>query len=548
MKKVIGKRIISLVLAALICVSVSGGMPAYAADLEEGTTVTADASSPTGYTVQFVYKNETAEKVQLCGDLSLLKTANIGTSDSAIRYEPEDWQTGMYHTGGKEFIREMVKDENGYWTATIPMHAGALSYWYRVWDSSKEWVNKRIWDPTSSHVRPTATDPDDNGTPYRVRNNDVLDAVYVPYDAKQNDEALLSRATYELPIADPDKKGTVQYIPYTTVLGDEGYMLGVYLPAGYDPDREEPYKVVYAAHGIFGDETDWMVPGSTPHILDNMIARGEIEPTVFVTMGNHFTGRTMGFASYNRDNAAKNLVETILPKIEADFNVSSDRTGRGYIGFSMGSMTGAAVLEKYADEFAYYGLFCGSGTYNDGVYDNIVKISGTKVPSIFMGRGSFEGDLKALNVIRDNFRARGIPSETALVPGAHDMMTAGQLFTMFAKDYLWKEIEANPFTILSDDNTLDRSGGNITATVKVDLTEGVDTHSGDEVVIFQLMKGDTPVSIVGLKRDITTQEEFTAYFNVDAKDTTYSVKVFVFDSFNSDLTAPVSLAAQKVLK
>lgn len=549
MKKVIGKRIISLVLAMLICVSVSGGMPTYAADLKEGATVTPDADSPTGYTVQFVYKNETAEQVQLCGDLSLLNIANIGTSDSAIRLEPEAWQTGLYHTGGKEFIREMVKGEDGYWTASIPMHAGALSYWYRVWDSSKEWENKRIWDPASSNVRPTATDVNDNGTPYRTKYNDVLDAVYVPYDEKQNDEALASRAKYELPIADEAKKGTVQYIPYTTVLGGEGYNLGVYLPAGYDAERAEPYKVVYAAHGIFGDETDWMVPGSTPNILDNMIANGEIEPTVFVTMGNHFTPPTTegGKPSYNQNNAARNLVEAILPKIEADYNVSTERTGRAYIGFSMGGMTGTSVLTNYADEFGYYGLMSGGGNFSDANLNSIVAAAGTKVPFIFMGRGAFEGNLTALNATKDKLSSLGIPSETALVPGAHDMMTAGQLFTKFAKEYLWKEIEANPFTILTD-NVLDRTGGNITATVKIDLTEDVDTHTGDEVVIFQLMKGDTPVSIVGLKRDITTQEEFTAYFNVDAKDTTYSVRVFVFDSFNSDLTAPVSLAAQKVLK
>ena len=54
-----------------------------------------------------------------------------------------------------------------------------------------------------------------------------------------------------------------------------------------------------------------------------------------------------------------------------------------------------------------------------------------------VGRGSFEGDLTGMNEIRDNFRDRGIHSETVLVPGAHDGMTASHLFTIFAKDYLW---------------------------------------------------------------------------------------------------------------
>ena len=39
--------------------------------LVEGPTVIEDPQSPTGYTVRFVYKNPTATKVQLAGDLEL---------------------------------------------------------------------------------------------------------------------------------------------------------------------------------------------------------------------------------------------------------------------------------------------------------------------------------------------------------------------------------------------------------------------------------------------------------------------------------------------
>jgi enterochelin esterase-like enzyme len=80
-----------------------------------------------------------------------------------------------------------------------------------------------------------------------------------------------------------------------------------------------------------------------PNILDNMIARGEIEPTVVVTMGNHFTGTSLGFGSYNTTNAANNLVQTILPLIEANYNVSDKREGRAFGGFSFGGSTGGIV-------------------------------------------------------------------------------------------------------------------------------------------------------------------------------------------------------------
>ncbi len=434
MKKVIGKCMIGLVLSLLVCLTFVGCLANKTEGITQGPTVVADSTSPTGYSVTFVYYNPNAEQVKLAGDLTLLDS----TTGSATRLQPEEWETGMYHTGGTEFLRDMTKDEEGNWSVTIPMHAGALSYWYRVWDPSQEWENHRIWDPASEKPRPEATD--ENSTPFRVRNNsDVLDAVYVPYDEKQSDSSLENRATYQLPIADASERGTVQYIPYTTILGDEGFNLGIYLPAGYDPNREEPYNVVYASHGIFGDETDWMIPGSAPNILDNMIARGEIEPTILVTMGNHFTGKSLGFNSYNMQNAADNLVQVILPKIEAEYNASDERTGRAYIGFSMGGMTGAYVMNSYVTTFGYYGFFSGNGRFTSDNYDAIAAASGDDVPFVFMGRGCFEGDLASCNTIRDEFRSRGIPSVTTLVPGAHDMMTAAQQFTIFAENYLWEE-------------------------------------------------------------------------------------------------------------
>lgn len=442
MKRPYGKHTLVLVLVLLLCLSLGTAVVASADEPVpvQGPTVTADPNSPTGYTVTFVYYNPNATQVRLAGDLLLRDVAN-GTT--VIRYQPELWQLGRYHVGGAEFLRDMTNDGNGYWSVSIPMHAGGLSYWYRVWDptQSPAWVNKRIWDPTSSHPRP-AVDPNNvaNSTSYRVKNNDVLDAVYVPIDVqKQNDPTLLGRAIYELPIADPAQRGTVQYIPYTTILGGVGYNLGVYLPAGYDANRAEPYKVLYLAHGAFGDETDWLVPGNAPIILDNMIARGELEPTVLVTMGNHFTpaANPANLPTYNQQNAANNLVQVILPLIEANYNVSNVRAGRAYAGFSQGGFTGGNVLNTYPTTFGFYGFFSGNGTFSTAQYNSIANVSDATNLFVFLGNGVFEGNLNAQNTIANNFRTRGIPAETAQVRGAHDMMTAGMLFTIFAREYLW---------------------------------------------------------------------------------------------------------------
>lgn len=429
----------ALTTAAVAALGAGGPVaaPAVAADPPvEGVTVVADDTSPTGYTATFVYHNPDATQVRLAGDLTLL---GLDTGRD-VRFQPEEWRPGRYHSGGTEFLRDMTRDADGSWSVSVPLHAGGLSYWYRVWDPTQGWENKRIWDPASRHPRPRGD------TSFRVRNNDVLDVVYVPYAEKQDDPVLRDRAAYELPVADPARRGSVRYVPYTTILGDPGHHLGIYLPPGYDPDRAEPYEVVYLAHGIFGDETDFMVPVNVPNILDNMVARGEIEPTVVVTMGNHFTGTSLGFGSYDQENAADNLVQVILPFVEERYNVATDREGRAYGGFSYGGMTGGIVMRKYPTTFAYYGHFSGNPALTTTDYDAVAAAVGDDELTVFLGNGVFEGPLTAQEAIAENFRTRGFTAATAQVPGAHDGMTAGQLFTVFARDHLWSHDDTPPGT------------------------------------------------------------------------------------------------------
>ncbi len=119
----------------------------------------ADRHSPTGYTVKFVYHNPNATQVRLAGDLTLL---DVNTGNT--RYQPEAWQPGRYHAGGTEFLRDMTKDAKGNWSVSVPLHAGGLSYWYRVWDPTQGWVNKRIWDPASTNPRPPGESRSASGT------------------------------------------------------------------------------------------------------------------------------------------------------------------------------------------------------------------------------------------------------------------------------------------------------------------------------------------------------------------------------------------------
>ncbi|MCL6560868.1 MAG: 5'-nucleotidase C-terminal domain-containing protein, partial [Firmicutes bacterium] len=101
-----------------------------------------------------------------------------------------------------------------------------------------------------------------------------------------------------------------------------------------------------------------------------------------------------------------------------------------------------------------------------------------------------------------------------------------------------------PFAIETT-GQLDRTSG-IKATVTVNRTLAAD-HAGSEVVLFQLMKGQTPKSIVALGKDIRSSEELIAHFNESGED--LWVKTFVFDEFNSDTgSVQVNLAEAQILE
>ena len=76
---------------------------------------------------------------------------------------------------------------------------------------------------------------------FQLEHKDAYNAIYVPYDEKQDNEMLRDRAKYENPRTD-DKVGTWSYVQYD-LPGQPGCYMGVYLPYGYDAEREKPYKI-----------------------------------------------------------------------------------------------------------------------------------------------------------------------------------------------------------------------------------------------------------------------------------------------------------------
>ncbi len=177
--------------------------------------------------------------------------------------------------------------------------------------------------------------------------------------------------------APESKRGKIVTVTYDTETYDEGNSVpmtkqaNVYLPAGYDESKQ--YNVLYLMHGGGENMNTWLVENDytgNKKMLDNLIAKGEIDPLIVVTPTFY---RPSGVPD-NSDLTTQfqyELRKDLIPYIESNYstyaggdvsdeNLIKTRMHRAFAGLSMGSMTTyrSALYANY-DVFAWFGPYSG---------------------------------------------------------------------------------------------------------------------------------------------------------------------------------------------
>nr|WP_274637028.1 alpha/beta hydrolase-fold protein [Microbacterium bovistercoris] len=370
-------------------------------NLTPGPTVVADPNSPTGYTGHFVYYNPTATSVRFAADILLRNWQD--QTDTTV-YQPGQYKPGLMRGGGGYDV-EMTNAGGGYWVTDVPLAGGANQYWFYVNNNTNLWVA----DPANSPIFA----PDGlTGTARRAFNK-----VFVPYDEAKQDFAPLADRQIELPRAD-SPKGSWSYVPFE--VNGTTRTMGVYLPAGYDPDRATPYKTIYMQHGSGQDQSDWMNMGDVPVIMDNLIQDGKTEPAVVVTTNSNYIGAA--------NQGYPVLRNVVLPFVESHYNVSTKPIDRAFAGLSMGGGVTSNIINYDATLFGYYGPWS-AGVGVRATTPNVAA------PYILLGGGKWDFGLPNASQVAALNQVAVV--ENLVVPGAHDFNTWNELFAAFAGDYLW---------------------------------------------------------------------------------------------------------------
>jgi enterochelin esterase-like enzyme len=134
----------------------------------------------------------------------------------------------------------------------------------------------------------------------------------------------------------------------------------VYLPPGYSSERK--YPVLYLLHGIAGNEFEWTGYCHADVILDNLLADGKAVPMILVMPNGRAQkddrppqdvfSAAPSFAVFERD-----LLDDVIPAVEARYRVQGDRDHRGLAGLSMGGGQTLNFGLAHTDIFGWLGAF-----------------------------------------------------------------------------------------------------------------------------------------------------------------------------------------------
>ncbi|MCC9655996.1 alpha/beta hydrolase-fold protein [Rhodopirellula halodulae] len=131
----------------------------------------------------------------------------------------------------------------------------------------------------------------------------------------------------------------------------------IYVPAQYDPSTPAALMVFQDGERMRDTKGRWRIPT----VLDNLIASGDMPPTiaVFLDPGHDKDKPRRGKKSSNRgfeydslgDRYSRFLLEEILPEVEKQYNLSDDPKMRAIGGSSSGAICAFTVAWERPDQF-----------------------------------------------------------------------------------------------------------------------------------------------------------------------------------------------------
>lgn len=246
-------------------------------------------------------------------------------------------------------------------------------------------------------------------------------------------------------------KGRIQTISYNSKTVGNTRTALVYTPPSFSENKR--YPVLYLLHGIGGDETEWLNGANPQVILDNLYAKGKLQPMIVVmpngramkddrAVGNIFSADKIEAFSIFEDD----LLMDLIPFIENNYPVKKDRKSRAIAGLSMGGGQSLNFGLGNLDTFAWVGAFSpapNTKTPQD-LLPNPEKVK-RELALLFISCGNDDNLVKVSERTHEYLFNKGVPHIYYLEPGGHDFKVWKNGLYMFSQ-FLFKPVDKAEFS------------------------------------------------------------------------------------------------------
>lgn len=257
---------------------------------------------------------------------------------------------------------------------------------------------------------------------FGLQAQNAIPAVPKGYDQVQNEVA----------------KGKIDSFTYQSTTVGVARKALIYTPPGFDKNKK--YPVLYLLHGIGGDEYEWYNQGKPNVILDNLYALKLAQPMIIVlpngramkndrAVGNIY-GASPAFANFEGD-----LLKDLIPHVEKNYPVLTDRESRAIAGLSMGGGQSLNFGLGNLDQFAWIGGFSSAPNTNqpDKLFPDPEKAR-KMIKLLFISCGDKDGLINNSKRTSDFAKANNISHIYNVIPGGyHDFNVWKQNLYMFAQ-------------------------------------------------------------------------------------------------------------------
>jgi len=227
--------------------------------------------------------------------------------------------------------------------------------------------------------------------------------------------------------AQPVPHGDIRTHWYHSKSLDGVRRLTVYAPPGYEKNRSARYPVLYLFHGANADENAWYRLGRANLILDNLLSAGKIQPFI-VVMPFGYGVPPSGPQAENTAKFGKDLIEDVIPYIEANYRAIADRNSRAIVGLSMGGGQALSIGLNNIELFSYVGGFSaaiGNAANLPKTYAKLagnVRESNDKLRLLWIGCGTEDSLFGASKNFSEWLTANSIKHTFRETGGAHTWM------------------------------------------------------------------------------------------------------------------------------